>query len=377
VNERRRIPWKPFAAIAVAVVAVNALALALRTSAPGPRGPAHSAYATSPRGLAAYASLLERHGHRVARVVERPEGARLDPDSVAFVVDPDFVTADDVRALRRFVAGGGRAVVAVDRPARWLGALLAPATPPEWDVGLPGAAHPLAPAAEVDGVRKVELRGEGAWTATGGALPVLGTASDARVAVASLGKGRVVLVADPSPLENRGLAHADDALLGLDLAGAGRRPVVFVEGVHGFGRATGLRAIPLSWWVVLAGLAAAALVYVFARGRRLGPPERAERELPPARSMYVAALGARLAAARDREATVGTLGRELDRRLAVPFDDPEARARAFDRFGVPAADRGLIEAAEPNAATELALGRAVAAVYAAQTPLAPEEEERA
>jgi hypothetical protein len=376
VSEPRRVPWKPLLAIAGAVVLVNALGLILRTEGSGPSGPAHSAYATSPRGLAAYAELLRRSGHRIARVVERPAAARLDPSSVAFVVDPDFVTAADVKALRRFVSAGGRLVVAAEVDTSWVDELLAPAHAPEWGLGDAGTAHPLAPAPEVAGVRTVRVDGEGAWTASGAALPVLGTASDARVAVARLGRGRIVLLADPSPLENRELARADDALLALDLAGAGGRDAVFVEGVHGFGRATGLKAIPASWWVVLAGLAAAALTFAFARGKRLGPPERAERELPPARAAYVTALGARLATARDREAATAPLRRELDRRLGVPPEDPEARRRALVRLGVAPADAALLEGEETTPAVELALGRAVAAVYAAQTPLRTEEEER-
>jgi hypothetical protein len=237
--------------------------------------------------------------------------------------------------------------------------------------------RPLAPAPEVAGVRSVELEGEGAWTRTGSALPVLGSWGAAHVAVAPLGRGRVVLIADPSPLENRGLAHADNALLGLDVAGAPERAVVFVEGVHGFGRATGVRAIPASWWVALGGLALAAVAFALARGRRLAPPERSERALPPARTAYVTALASRLAHVSDRDAALAPLRRELERRLDVPADEPERRARALERFGVPDGDRPFLLEPVTSAAGELALGRAAARVYAAQNPLGVDEEERA
>src|SRR5207237_9769608 len=99
--------------------------------------------------------------------------------------------------------------------------------------------------------------------------------------VARAGRGRVALLADASPLQNRLLARADDAELGLALAGG--RPVAFVESVHGYGRATGVAAIPHSWLVAFAGLGLAALLLIWARGRRPGPPEDEGRQLPPAR----------------------------------------------------------------------------------------------
>src|SRR5207249_7350779 len=103
----------------------------------------------------------------------------------------------------------------------------------------------------------------------------------------AVGRGRVALLADASPLQNRFLGEADDAALGLALAGPRKRPVAFVESVHGYGRASGVRAIPTSWRWALGGLVLAALVLIWARGRRLGPAERTTRDLPPPRRDYV------------------------------------------------------------------------------------------
>jgi hypothetical protein len=113
------------------------------------------------------------------------------------------------------------------------------------------------------------------------------------VALAGAGRGRVVMVADPSPLQNRLLARADNAALALALSGQG--PLTFVESVHGYGAATGLAALPADagWALIL--LAAAALALMAARGRRFGPPEAARRELAPPRAAYVDALATTLA----------------------------------------------------------------------------------
>ena len=43
------------------------------------------------------------------------------------------------------------------------------------------------------------------------------------------GRGRVIALSDPALLENRRLGTADDAALGLNLAGEAARPVVFDE----------------------------------------------------------------------------------------------------------------------------------------------------
>jgi hypothetical protein len=70
--------------------------------------------------------------------------------------------------------------------------------------------------------------------------------------------------------------------------------VIFAESVHGYGRATGLSALPTGWRVALAGLLVATLALMLARGRRLGPPERADREFPPSRREHVDAVAATL-----------------------------------------------------------------------------------
>jgi hypothetical protein len=111
----------------------------------------------------------------------------------------------------------------------------------------------------------------------------------------------VVLLADPGVLQNRRLAQADAAALGLALAGRPGRPVAFLETVHGYGVARGFAGLPdrVKW--LLAGLALAALAAVWAVGRRLGPPEDPERPLPPPRAEYVDALAAALVRAEGRK----------------------------------------------------------------------------
>ena len=91
--------------------------------------------------------------------------------------------------------------------------------------------------------------------------------------------------------------------------------MAFVESVHGYGRASGFGAIPTSWRFALGGLVLAALVLIWARGRRLGPAEALELPLPPPRREYVDALAALLERSRDPAAAIAQLQAEVRRRV--------------------------------------------------------------
>ena len=132
---------------------------------------------------------------------------------------------------------------------------------------------PLLATAETAGVSEVLSAGQGSWSSPRAALPVLGTPDASLVDVAVLGAGRIELLADSSTLENQLLADADDAALGLALAGPVRRHRGVEEGVHGYGSATGLAALPSRWKWALLGLLLAALTGVGARFRRLAAPD--------------------------------------------------------------------------------------------------------
>ena len=183
------------------------------------------------------------------------------------------------------------------------------------------------------------------------------------------GSGRIALLADTSPLQNRLLDEDDNAAFALALSGRG--PLTFVESVHGYGPQRGLAAIPARFGWALLGLLLAALVFMVARGRRLGPPEREHRDLPPPRRAYVDALAATMARGKEREAAVAPVREEARRRLArraglredapdeawleaargAGLDDDEARAlsgRAEDDDAVVATGRALAALAGPD-----------------------------
>jgi hypothetical protein len=308
------------AAAAVLAVAVGLILLSagLNALVPSRHGPPSSSFATTPAGLAAYAELLARAGHPVAQLRRAPSGGVLRPDQTVVLLDPDALLGAEGRALAAFVAAGGRLVTGGSTANAFLATILPRA--PTWVPSGPRTAAPLAPVSETAGLRQVITLGSGGWSAKG--VPgrtraVLGRAGAAPLLlVTSVGRGRIALLADASPLQNRLLASADNARLGVDLAGERGRPVVFVESVHGYGTARGLAALPGRWWWAVAGLGLAAVALVAGRWRRLGPPSARGRTLPPARSAYLQAMATILRRTRAPVEVAG-LARAGARRLAA------------------------------------------------------------
>lgn len=274
----------------ICVLAVFVALGALRESlAPGPQGPVSSSYATASQGLAAWAELDRRAGHPVVQLREPLDRARLDPASTVVVLDPDALLRSEGLRLLAFLRTGGRLLIGGRDPQDTLPALLP--NPPTWSPSASRHDLPLTSDTVLTEVGQVSSAGEGEWTDTDGARTLLQTASGGALLLARhVGRGELYLLADASPLQNRLLAAADNAQLALNLAGPGRRPVVFAESLHGYGPSRGLAAIPSRWRLAFAGLALAGLLWVLARARRLGPPEHTTASPPPPRSAYVEAL---------------------------------------------------------------------------------------
>jgi Domain of unknown function (DUF4350) len=346
-------------AVLVVIVAVNLIAALVDALAPSPSGADSSSFATKSGGLAAWAELAKRNGVRVRALRDSPADASLTSGTVA-VMD-GRLTGADARALRRFAERGGR-VVAGGEPGPWTATLLGAHDPPQWEDSGPETASPTGAAPETAGVARVKTSGDGRWKEQG----VLGSLLLVRTA----GRGRIALLADTSPLQNRLLGQADNAAFALALGGRG--PLTFVESIHGYGPQRGLAAIPPRFGWALIGLLLAALVFMAARGRRLGPPERERRELAPPRRAYVDSLAATMARGKDRQQAVAPVREEARRRLArragIREDAPlEAWLEAARGAGLDNdAARALSGWAKDDDAV-VATGRALAALAAPDT----------
>jgi len=359
---RRLLPRSAGARAILGIVALfvvlNVVAFLVSTVRPEPSGVAGSAYATQPRGVAAYAELLRRSGRDVTFLREPLSAARLDPGVTLVVLDAPPLGARSRAALGRFVRDGGR-LVAGGFDA---GAGVVPGAP-RWVARGPRTARPSAPVPETSAVRSVESSGAGGFDPAGAALPALG-GRPALLSVATSGAGRALLLADTAPLQNRLLGRADNAALALALAGPADRRVIFAESVHGFGQATGLAALPSRWRLALAGILLAALLWMLSRARRLGPPEPAGEDQAPARREHVEALALALRRSRDPAAALAPVQAaarmQVIRRAALAPDVPDGALReAALRLGF-GEDEAAALTGERGTGDALALGRALA-----------------
>ena len=281
------------AAVVVLAAFVGAAALGDALTSE-PHGAPSSSYATNADGTAAWATLAARNRHPVIQLRKSLVRTALDPTATVVVLNPESLLHSEGLRLLSFVRAGGRLVIGGREPQDFLPALLP--RPPEWVAGSARYDLPTARGSAITAhIGVVRTAGEGAWAQGSGDRPLLtDSAGDALLLERRLGRGALLLLADPSPLQNRLLASADDAQLALNLAPAPPAPIVFVESLHGFGEARGLAAVPARWWALLGGLLLAGLLWVLARGRRLGPPERASGRgaapSVPARGAYVYAL---------------------------------------------------------------------------------------
>jgi hypothetical protein len=359
-----RLPWWAKAALglfAVLIVVELAGDLIAPLGAGGTSGSTSSSYSTGGRGLAAYAELLSRAGHRVDRASQSLDKVALSPDETLVAADT-ALDAKEVEAVQQFVQAGGRLVLSGPLPGRVATVLVGP------DIRISatatGDARPLAPVPEVQGVSTVSSDDNGSWRSTGPALPILGRPGAVLAAVATIGGGRVVLLADTAPLQNGSLADVDNAAFGLAVAGPSSRPVLFAESSHG-GTGTGLAAIPRRWkWALIAG-GVAALLAMWSAGRRFGPPEDEAHDLPPPRRAYVDAVAATLAKTRQPDASLAPLrasAREQARqRAGLPPDADDAQVRAAAAsLGLAPDEVAAVFGPTTDDEQAMALGRAVA-----------------
>ncbi len=348
--------------VIVVIVGANLLLAGARKLTNEPSGPPSSSYATSPGGVAAYSELLARNGHQVARVRDDLRDAELDPGSTVVVLDGNRLSDDDTAALAAFVEDGGQLILGGSHP-EMLDRVLE--TPPTRGAAEQDTARPIAPLPGGAGVREIELAGPGVWEDAGETLPVLAGSEAAVVTFVRSGEGSMLLLADSSPLQNRLLDHADNAAFGLAAAGESGRRVAFVETVHGYGRATGLAALPGRWAAALYGTLLAALLFMWARGRRLGPPELDTPMHAPPRRGYVESLGALLARTRPRGAAVEPLQAAARDRVArrsglPPGADLDRMRAAGARLGLSDEELNAIFEPARNRAEILAAGAALA-----------------
>lgn len=300
----------------------------------GPSGVPSSSFATTPAGVSAWATLLEEHGHEVTKLRTSLDRTRLDPGSTVVVVDPARVEPFESAALQAFVSRGGSAVLAGEASEPLL---LAIASGTTWQAGGAVTATVVDETGELAHLRTITTRGAGSWRVADGARARATVVGDAGPVVvrAEVGTGRVVALADSSPLTNELLPEADNAALALAVVGDEGRPVLFAEAAHGYGDgALGLDDLPRGWATTVIGAALVTAALLWSRAKRFGPPNE-EHEVPvPPRRAYVDAIAATTARSSSTGDPIAPLRHRARRRLArragidPAHSDAELRAAA-------------------------------------------------
>ena len=185
------------------VVGFNVVALLVDALIPSPEGPRSSSFATAPHGVAAWADLERESGVEVRALRSRPSDDTLPSEGTVVVLDPEDFSPGQARALRRFAERGGRVVAGGADPGDWLAALTGERAAPEWERNGSDTARVLVPAPETGAASSVTTAGDGHWNDVKGALPLVQGDDGPIALVRTAGDGRITLIADASPLQNR------------------------------------------------------------------------------------------------------------------------------------------------------------------------------
>jgi hypothetical protein len=333
IFEWGRATWRKsggarFAVVAVGlIVGLNVVAWLIRVLLGGPGGAPSSSYATTTEGFAAYATLLERAGHDVHQ--QRVDLATDQPGSGATLMVFDaHLPSEESEVIKGFVEAGGTLVAGGSASTSWIESIVS--EPPE--LSPDGVTTASSVGDVLTDVTTVTSSERGSWSDPGDGVVALAGSGQALLTVHEVREGRVWLLADSSPLTNQLLGRTDNASLGLALAGNSDE-VRFLETVHGYTTERGFGAVPTNWrWALYIG-ALAALCYMWARGRRLGPPVPPARDLPPPRHEYVNALASTLAKSKEPAGAVAPVIAAARARLCAraglaPDADDEEIVRA-------------------------------------------------
>ncbi|HET9481701.1 MAG TPA: DUF4350 domain-containing protein [Candidatus Polarisedimenticolia bacterium] len=235
-----------------------------------------STYSSGERGLRVAYLLLQDLGFEPYRW-QRPLTELPTPGAgVALILadPPEFITDNELKALREFVATGGRLIGGSLALRDWIPGELetrpagSPAREETFDAILPS---PLAgaPRISMGGGRRAlhAVRG------SAGAVGVYGDHRGFVVATAEVGQGKVIWLASSTPFSNAGLAGPGGlALLMGSLAGGDITQVLFDEYHHGHKGSlwSYMQGTPVPWGLLQAGVVLLAVCAT--HSRRLGPP---------------------------------------------------------------------------------------------------------
>jgi hypothetical protein len=342
MKQLRRVHPLYYLALVLFIAALVASVLTADTS--GGVSRSASVYDAGPGGTAALRRYLGAMGASTTTVQGDTFAADPSQIGVLFMLGPsEAFTQLDAAAVRRFVTGGGTAVLATDAgffeeplldmfDVHVAGAL----GPGRYPVGGVAFADPPAHAIALD--RGVSL-------AFGpGRVPLASASGRTIVALAREGSGSLIVVGSVAPFLTAELGEADNGRFALALAApaiADRRLVAFDEYHHGVHPTTDVLVLMTRTWpgraLVFAGVAF--FLYLVTSGRRLGPAIPLDPRPPRSSLEYIRGFAGlvrrsghgEIARRRFRRELRSALARELGQDPETPLDEVIAELAATDR----------------------------------------------
>jgi len=336
-----------------------------------------STYYSSPGGArAAYLLLQSLHFN-----AQRWERSPLElPDdsagSILILADPsDDASAAERRALLRFVESGGEVLFTGSRiKSFFAGAKVTYESEPQTE---PQTYAANIPSALTRGASTVTLWPEAEWTQLGLSQQALYGDEDSAVIVSwTVGNGRILWWAGPTPLTNAGISSAQNLNLFLNAmnvpASAGDAPIEIYWDEYFHGERSSLwsyvQSTPVAWGVLQLGVLALGVLFTYSR--RSGPtalPAVVSRLSP---LEFVDTLGGLYQRAHAEPAVVGVVLQRFrtlvtrQMRLSSQIDDAALDAAIRSRLGKKFADLpdALHRAAAASRAPKVSAAEALALI---------------
>jgi hypothetical protein len=295
-------------------------------------------YDEGPGGATTFRRLVEAMGARTTTLEGDRFAPRVQSATVMLMLRAtEFVTVQDVAAVRAYLADGGTVVIAHD-----LELFVAPLLE-AFDIRLAqvasssttrlsGALFLTPPAREIQSDGGRELRLGANWDAIGtdGRAPT--------IAMRTEGRGTLIVVGTLTPFLTDSIANADNARFAVGLvasAVATGGTVAFDEYHHGVHPAPSILALVERTWLgrALLFVLVVAFAYVALTGRRLGPPQPLDPRPPRSSLEYVRGFAGLVRRAGRQEIVRDRARRELHAGLAraVGLDPATPFARVVDR----------------------------------------------
>lgn len=250
-----------------------------------------SAYSTASGGCKAAFLLLQESGYRV-QTWERPVSELSDPKGkTLLIVQPaTFPPKEERDKLEQFLRGGGRLIAAGRFSGYYLP--LNEATPDP----LGATTWKRIPALSLSPITRaapeITLAPQGYWRPSSGAVGLYGEADRPMVVEYTIGEGKVLWLAEATPLTNAGLKETGNLEFLLAAVGSpDQNEILWDEYVHGYERsaATSSSSRVLGWIGLQLAVFAVAILLTYSR--RSGPVWIPEAEVRLSPLEFVRTLG--------------------------------------------------------------------------------------